>query len=218
MYTTLKDKPLEVFTIENQSKEISYFDTLVFAVYWNNLTTVSSKYKFIFENYLGNQFEGNDFAFHLPDSKKSYEINYLSAPGDAENMYIKLDPEQKSTHPYADILSANLNLQSMLLTGNIPEAEYEDTFKCGPPDGVPIWQWIPAVICWLKDMLPPKIKIGQGSCGYDTLFLDEEEREDLLACEGDVNKNGINDCLEGFLAGGSLSLESDAGRYFYHTP
>lgn len=207
-----------MFTIENQSKEISYFDTLVFAVYWNNLGTVSSKYKFIFENYLGNQFEGNEYAFHLPDSKKSYEITYLAAPGDAENMYIKLDPEQKATHPYADILSANLNLQAMLLAGNVPEEAYEDTFKCGPPDGVNIFQWIPAVICWLQDMLPPKIKIGQGSCGYDTLFLDEEEREELLECEGDVNKNGINDCLEGKLTGGSLTLQSDAGRYFYNTP
>jgi len=80
LYQMLQDKPLEVFTIENQSKEISYFDTLVFAVYWNNLKTVSSKYKFVFENYLSNQFEGNDYNFHLPKSKKSYEVAYLGAP------------------------------------------------------------------------------------------------------------------------------------------
>lgn len=219
LYTILKDKPLEVFTSENQSKQISYYDTLVFAVYWNNLTTVSSKYKFIFENYLGNQFESdNDFGFVLPDAKKSYEIAYLAAPGDAENMYIKLDPEQKATHPYASILAANLTLQSSLLSATIPEESFEDTFKCGPPDGVNIFQWIPAIICWLKDMLPPKIKISQGSCGYDTLFMDEEEREELFACEGDVNKNGINDCIESQLARGSLKLESNAGRYFYNTP
>lgn len=66
-------------------------------------------------------------------------------------------------------------------------------------------------------MLPPKIKIGQGSCGYDTLFLDEDEREELFACDGDVNKNGVNDCIEDELADGSLRLETDAQRYFYNT-
>ena len=66
LYQLLQDKPLEVFTLDNQSKEISYFDTLVFAVFWNNLDTVSSKYKFIFQEYLSNEFTGNDYGFHLP--------------------------------------------------------------------------------------------------------------------------------------------------------
>jgi len=37
-------------------------------------------------------------------------------------------------------------------------------FKCAPPDGVNIWEWIPAVICRLEDMLPPTIKISDGDC------------------------------------------------------
>ncbi len=145
-------KPLEVFESNNQSKEISYFDTLVFAVYWNNLDTISSKYKFIFQEYLGNQFVGNDYGFHLPDSKKSYEMSYFAAPGDAKNMYIKLDPEDKALHPYADILSDNLTLRSTLQAANISSVSSgssEGTFACAPPDGVPIWEWIPAVTCWI---------------------------------------------------------------------
>jgi hypothetical protein len=35
-----------------KGKEISYYDTLVFSIFWNNLDSVSSKYKFIFENIL----------------------------------------------------------------------------------------------------------------------------------------------------------------------
>ncbi len=80
LYTSLKNKSTEIFTLDNQSKEISYLDTLIFAIYWNNLKTVSEKYKFVFQNYLSNQFEGNEYGFHLPKSKKSYEANYLVAP------------------------------------------------------------------------------------------------------------------------------------------
>jgi hypothetical protein len=64
-----------------------------------------------------------------------------------------------------------------------------------------IWEWIPAIICWLQDMLPPKIKIGESSCSMSDLFLNEEERQELEACQGDANKNGINDCLEAKLIG-----------------
>jgi len=35
---------------------------------------------------------------------------------------------------------------------------------------VPIWKWIPAVICRMKDILPPKIKIGKTKCSTKTLF------------------------------------------------
>jgi len=80
-------------------------------------------------------------------------------------MYVKLDPERKGNHPYADILSANLALNTTLSAANIEDPSYEEpTFECAPPDGVNIFQWIPAVICWLKNMLPPTIKITDGSC------------------------------------------------------
>ncbi len=219
LYQYLQEKPLEIFTIDNQSKQISYYDTLVFAIYWNNLTTISSKYKFIFKNYLSNQFQGNNYSFPLPRSKKSYETAYFAAPGDAQNMYIKLDPEMKGTHPYADILSSNLQLQSVLMASTVATPTIDEgTFKCAPPDGVNIFAWIPAIICWLSEMLPPTIKISQWSCWDTNLFLNEEEKEELLVCEWDVNKNGINDCIEGKLTWGSLLLKSDAWRYYYNSP
>ena len=175
LYQTLADRPLEVFTVDGESKEISYLDTLVFAIYWNNLKTVSSKYKFVFENYLSNQFTGNDYKFHLPKSKKSYEAGYFAAPGDSANMYIKLDPELKGTHPYAHILASNLNLNGILTASSVANpTSSKGAFECAPPDGVNIFQWIPAVVCWLKNMLPPTIKISDGSCG-SSLLSDEEK-------------------------------------------
>ncbi len=132
-------------------------------------------------------------------------------------MYIKVDPEMKGIHPYADIIAANLNLHTTLTAANIQGPENtEPTFECAPPDGVNIFQWIPAVICWLKNMLPPKIKIGTTNCGAE-LFT-QEQKEEIQACSKDENSNGINDCLEQKLIGGSILLSSDSGRYYYHTP
>jgi uncharacterized repeat protein (TIGR01451 family) len=217
LYKILQDKPLEIFSLDNESKEISYFDTLVFAVFWNNLNTVSSKYKFIFQEYLSNEFEGNDYGFHLPKAKKSYEIAYMAAPGDAQNMYVKLDPELKGIHPYADTISANIALQTTINAANVGDPiSAEWTFECAPPDGVNIFQWIPAVICWLTEMLPPTIKISSGSCG-DDVNLSDEEKEEIQACSIDENKNGVSDCIEEKLVGGSIRLLSDAGKYFYNS-
>jgi uncharacterized repeat protein (TIGR01451 family) len=217
LYQLLQDKPLEVFTLDNESKEISYLDTLVFAIFWNNLNTVSSKYKFIFQEYLSNEFEGNDYGFHLPKAKKSYEVAYMAAPGDAQNMYVKLDPELKGIHPYADTISANIAIQTIINTANIGDpitAEWD--FKCAPPDGVNIFQWMPAVICWLTEMLPPTIKISSGSC-WEDIDLSDDEIEEIEACSIDENKNGVSDCIEERLVGGSIKLLSDAGKYFYNS-
>lgn len=217
LYKLLLDKPLEVFSLENQSKEISYFETLVFAIYWNNLNTVSSKYKFVFEEYLSNQFEGNDYGFHLPRSKKSYETVYIAAPGDAQSAYIKLDPELKWIHPYADTISQNIELQAIIDGSNVwNPSSWESPFACAPPDGVNIFEWIPAVICWLTDQLPPTIKISEGNCWWEN-FLTDDQREEIRACDIDENKNGLSDCLEKKLIWGSLRLISDAGKYLYHS-
>lgn len=219
LYTSLVNRPVETLTLGDQEKSISYFDTLVFAIYWRNLWNASSKYKFIFENYLSNQFESNtNQSFVLPRHKNSYEIGYFAAPWDAENMYIKLDPEQKMQHPYAEIIAANISLRGTMAWTSVSEFDYEEgPFKCWPPDGVMIWEWIPAIICWLQDMLPPKIKIGESSCSMWDLFLNEEEREELEACQWDANKNGVNDCLESKLIGWDVSIQTDWWRYYYNT-
>ena len=98
-------------------------------------------------------------------------------------MYIKFDPEEKGQNPYAGIIAQNITLNSYLGVANIktPTHNSDGTFKCGPPDGVPIWEWIPAIICWLQDMLPPKIGISEGSCGPS--LLSEEEQEEILECQ-----------------------------------
>jgi hypothetical protein len=56
LYKFLKDKPTKQLVVDGDTKDISYLDTLAFSIYWNNLNSVSAKYKFIFENYLSDQF------------------------------------------------------------------------------------------------------------------------------------------------------------------
>ena len=226
LYAFVQDKDLSVYRLNGDQKNINYSDTLTFAMYWNSLNTPSAKYKFIFENYLSNQFEGPS-NFNLPKSKKSYEIAYLWAPGDHENMYIKLDPEGKSDNEYASVISSNITLDSLLLTSNLSSSiwdrdlekkarfgQYDSTFACAPPDGVPIWEWIPAVTCWLNDMLPPTIWISEWQCG--TTLLTDEELEQYQICEWDVNKNGVSDCIEWSLSNGNLNLSTDSEGYHYN--
>ncbi len=210
LYKYLEDKPDKELNILWDKKTISYIDSLIFSIYWNNLNSVSAKYKFIFENYLSDQFDWNDDKYYLPKNKKQYEISYLWAPWDAQNMYVKLDPEDNWENPYSDIIANNLNLNNYLL--NIANNSNAN-FKCAPPEWVPIWKWIPAVMCRLREMLPPKISLNNWNCW---MSLINKDKDSSYFDEIDRNKNWINDYLEEELKNGSLSLKSDQSKYYYN--
>lgn len=211
----LQSKWTKKITIWWESKDLSYYDMLVFAIYWNNLNSVSSKYGFVFENYLSNQFWNNDKYF-LPKNKKTYEIAYLWASGDASNMFIWIDPESKAVNPYSDLIWQNQDLSTKMLWLNIwkTKTNNESLFKCAPPEWVPIREWIPAVMCRLWNMMPPTISISDWAC-WPSLLTNEEKNE-LNSCNWDVNKNGVNDCIENKLWVGSISLEADSNKYYYN--
>ena len=213
----LKNKDDKSFTLDGETKTLSYYDTLVFSIYWNNLTSSSAKYSFIFDNYLTDQFWDDNSNYFLPKNKKEYEIAYLWAPWNAQNMYIKMDPEWKADNPYADIISDNINISSSLFASNIWSwvDDEEALFKCAPPDWVPIWEWIPAVMCWIWEMLPPTITLSDGVCWPSLLTV--EEKEEIALCNWDANKNGINDCIESKLWDDwVLELNSDSSKYLYN--
>lgn len=68
------------------------FDSVVRHVIWHNLQSPTAKYKYVLENYLD-----IDGGSPLKDvaHKSDYEIAYIGAPGTTQNMYVRLDPEEK---------------------------------------------------------------------------------------------------------------------------
>ena len=271
----LKDKADKPLIVWSDSKDLSYYDTVVFSQYWNNLTSVSAKYWFIFDNYLIDQFWAEDNNYFLPKNKKSYEMTYLWATWNAQNMYIKIDPKAKADNPYANIISKNIDLSSTLFWSNIwkstiwnnktwnntsgnkdstaSEEQSDSESECAPPDWVPIWKWLPAIMCRLWDMMPPSISISEWACWTSLLsededsggsggggwsswnsnssspissspvsansntFLTPEEKKEVLQCNWDVDKNGINDCIEKNLKWWILELSADSEKYYYNT-
>lgn len=216
LYKIFESKAEKTLNIDWDTKTLSYLDTLVFSLYWTKLNSVSAKYKFIFENYLSDQFWNNNIKFPLPSNKKMYEISYLWASWDSQNMYINIDPAKSADNPYADIIAKNVALSNSLLSTNIwSQVEENNNSSCWPPEWVPLWQWIPAVMCRLTSLLPPKIAIGWWSCwGSETIWLSESSQNELDSCNKDSNKNWIIDCQEKI---NSINLLSNSEKYSYNT-
>ncbi len=249
----LKNKENKELNIWGEIKKINYYDFLVFSIFWNNLSNISAKYKFVMEYYLSDQIWGNNFKFVLPKNKKIYEIAYMWADWDASNMYVKLDPEDKiNSNPYNDIYSKNwllnsnkisvwvlnwsnkINVDLTSLSGWLSSVNYEEwLFKCAPPEGVPIWEWIPAVMCRLKGLLPVEISVWAWNCGsndafdsdsfdsddvdYYELFEKQKQDQNNSSLNRDFNKNWLNDFCENKIKdNGSIKLYSDSSRYFFN--
>lgn len=198
--------------------------TLADTILWYNKSNATSKYSFILENYLDR--DGNR-DYPLSGHHSDYEMGYIGGPGDAQNMYVKLDPESKGKLPsdLSDIQEQYQSLFNTLDAANIGQYNPEDSkFKCGPPEGVPIWKWLPAVFCWIGTILPPAILAG--SCG-PKLGADKENDKNYFMSistgtdgkpdwQADRNKNGILDGYE-WIATGDLKLNTPLKRVGYRT-
>lgn len=203
------------------NKDLDYYDILLFSIFWNNLDSVSAKYKFVFENYLSSQNSTNN-KYYLPKNKSQYEIAYLWAHWDAQNMFIWVDPENKWENPYANIISLNQDLSTKLLWVNIASNKYWDKNKkkdkCWSPEWVPIWEWLPAIMCRLQEMMPPTITIWDWNCWESFLELfSDEEKEKFFENNWDYDNNWINDYLEMSLKEADLVLSTDSLKHFHNS-
>ena len=181
-------------------------DKLAWAVMRNSLWS-SDKYEFLFEEYLSGKWVNKDISF-LPRFKEQYEIAYLWAYWNAQNMLVWFHPEAKDASPYSEIIWKNQELSAKIMwnwvsrssiaawsTSSFNATDSYDAwiqsmigsyitssswqrrshqpipFKCAPPDWVPIWKWPSALMCRIKDMLPPKIKMSDWSCSASHLEI-----------------------------------------------
>jgi hypothetical protein len=198
--------------------------TLIDTLLWYNERNATSKYAFVLENYLDT--DGNR-DYPLAGKRSGYELGYIGGPGDAQNMYVKIDPEAKNAPPkeISDIQTDASSLTQLLDGANISSfQENSADFKCGPPEGVPIWQWLPAVFCWLGNILPPTINAG--SCGPSLSAKKQQDRNFFAAIDAnrdgkpdwqaDINQNGIPDGYE-WVKDGSIELTTPLRRIGYRT-
>ncbi|MGB2110405.1 MAG: hypothetical protein ACPHY8_00240 [Patescibacteria group bacterium] len=61
---------------------------------------------------------------------------------------------------------------------------------------MPIFEWLPAVVCWIDDVLPPTISVSDSTCGTTIPLLTQDQQDFIAQCNADEDKNGVNDCLE----------------------
>lgn len=166
---TYPSAPVDLFGTLQKTPEV--LAALVQSVIWHNLDNPTIKYSYILEHHL--DINGKT-VFELSGHKKDYEIAYLGSPGIPEGMYVKMDPEEKAPlDPYLQSILDNLNTYKGLVNGVNLTTDSGDNTKCGPPEGVPIWQWLPAIFCWIGTVLPPTI--GIGSCSGKPLFGANED-------------------------------------------
>lgn len=190
-------------------------NAVIEGVIWNNMKNATLKYSSTLERSL--DIDGEQ-KISADDKKNDYEIAYIGAPGDARNMYLKVDPEAKSPFPkeVSDILERVNNYRGMIDGTNISSVESQAEFKCGPPEGVPIWEWLPAIFCWLGTILPPTISAG--SCVGSSISADASKNNPSIfatpANALDANKNGVLDGYE-LIGNGELKLRNPEKVFGY---
>jgi len=227
LYQILSSKKENSFKSWTKEKALSYYDTLLFAVYWNNLKSASAKYDYVFKTYLNDTVDSSvnpstgvknslkaildgtsstEDKVPLPWAKRTYEVAYLKASGTSQNMFVNVDPEEKNVAPIASVRSSNAKLNNYMMSANRNTATLswgKSNNKCAPPDGVSIFEWFPAVLCRLGDLMDTDSFIGPWNCWGQELWKDEDAKNlwgrlPEGECERDANKNQIKDCIEAF--------------------
>lgn len=200
LYSYVLSRWASDITVWEDTKSVSYEDSVAFALYWSNLNSVPAKYKFVLQNYLTDQYKNSE-NYLLPANKKIYEIAYLKAIWDWESMYINIDPEDKWENPYSEEISKIGSAWALLQvpddssnSSNSSNSTSENEDVCFPPEWVDINEWFPAFRCWLKEVTK-WIEVTPWMCWLSP-ESSKSTNEELSMCNVDENNNWIQDCLE----------------------
>ena len=105
-------------------------NSVIEGVLWNNMRNATLKYANTLERSLDIDGEKKISA---DDKMNNYEIAYLGAPGDAKNMYLKVDPEVKNpvSAEIAEIMDSMNTYHGLIDGANIANmADENSKFKC----------------------------------------------------------------------------------------
>lgn len=162
-----KAPSVDLYAQLQSNKELH--SVVVESILWKNLANAPAKYGYILENWLDREGRtGISPALNPSHRKDGYEISYLAGQGSADRLRLDVDPERADAAggDVSLMLARNARFENFRRASNLAQGGVFDTsgfktskvFNCGPAEGVVITKWIPAIMCWLKENMPPKIK------------------------------------------------------------
>lgn len=109
----------------------------------------------------------------IPEMGSGYDIAYLglSSLSPLNTSFSASDTlETDYATTLAEIQALNMGEDGVAS----PTSDYQASAKCGPPEGVMIFQWPSAIMCWIASLFPPRI--SGGSCGGSTIGATDNTR------------------------------------------
>lgn len=179
------------------------------SVLWANLRNAPAKYGYVLDNWLDRDGRnGISKAMNPGHRPDGYEIAYIAGQGSADRLRLDVDPSRNdgAGGSVALMLARNARFDNLRRAANIAQGgnQYGSTnlktskvFNCGPAEGVVITVWIPAIMCWLKENMPPKIKwTGRKTAGSLPDGSNAPEALPGPDLSKDADDNGLADAYE----------------------
>ncbi|MBP9779728.1 hypothetical protein KBD33_03855 [Candidatus Gracilibacteria bacterium] len=145
-----------------------------------------------------------------PVSSNGYEIAYLGlssfTPGSVGNS-TATNVEREYELRRAEIEGINISEPHEQGDKN----PYAESDKCGPPEGVDIFKWPAAIMCWMQTLLPPRIIAG--SCGSNTIGGDSSSSSPLVSPPAGFSSGAVG--MRNFYAGGKLTYSTERTHMNY---
>ncbi len=157
-------------------------------IFWNQLT-IDQKHEMALRGYLDGSRELPTFTATMPQARPAngYEAMHIQASGNAKGFNYGINAamaEQATSEDPEAALAAEAIEKTQTEKAEAEEEEQRDdklfNYKCGDPSGVEIWEWFPAIQCWIQEeIIPLPETFGLNtSCGLPPAFLEEAEAEE----------------------------------------
>lgn len=150
---------------------------------------VTKKYKSTIETALSYSHTYGDVRINppkLPTLSENYEVAYLGLT--------PFEPRSTDTASTDSIQNDYAlwiqKIEWINIASTLPQDDaYQASEQCGAPEGVDLFQWPQAILCWIKSLTPPRIIAW--SCSSNTIWLSQSSLTPLsppLAASADTRQ------------------------------